>query len=173
MLAAALQAVWKRTPVARGAPVLNGLLVVLLGMSVGLTLPWVRPALPLPAAQREWGEITSTPVEATAFMCATLPAEARVLAYLPFSSYQEWACPRLPVFNDTRFELYPLEQWLDYMAIDRGRFDWQSVAEKYGVTHLFFSVLWQPQAIRAVQAAPCWVELYRDEYAMIFARTCR
>lgn len=171
-LAAGLHA-WRPAarPPARGKPWLNGLVLGLLGVGLVASLPWWRHALPLPRQRRELVTRT-TPVAAMDFLCARAPDNARVYQYQPFSSYQIWACPRLKVFLDTRLELYPFEQWMAYFAIEQGRFDWEEVADRYGITHLFLSAEFQEQAVRAATASDCWQEIYRDERAVIFEKIC-
>jgi hypothetical protein len=174
VLASGLQTWWKQPQISSpGMPLLNGLIVGLLGVSVMTTLPSVRCKLPLAPERRQVVYTATTPVAATNFLCARLPESARVYGYLEFNSYQIWGCPRLRVFIDTRFELYPLTQWLDYIAIKSGRFDWESVADKYRVSHLFLSPWFQEQAVRAAAASSCWREIYRDDQAVVFEKTCK
>ncbi len=171
VLAEAIAAVWRQRP--RHTPSLPAtLLIVLLLLGDVLSLPWWRGVLPdgiVPSAYLA----PTTPVAATAYLCEHAPEAARVYQHQVFASYQIWACPRLPVFIDTRLELYPTAQWEDYFAIEQGRFDWEEVAGKYGITHLFLSTYYQPQAIRAARASPRWREVYADDVAVIFARVAR
>ena len=80
-------------------------------------MPFWRDAVPRLPASLLSGR---TPVEATSVLCDRLPDDARVYQDFAFASYQEWACPRLPVFSDTRLELYPFEQWADYFVVAGG-----------------------------------------------------
>ena len=63
-----------------------------------------------------------------------------------------------------------MEQWDDYTAVNNGRYDWQAIMERYGMTYLFLSVKDQPSIVAAAQAAPGWQEIYRDEQAVIFRK---
>jgi hypothetical protein len=174
VLAAGLQTWWKRPRLSSsGAPLMNGLIVGLMGVCVATTLPSVRCRLPLSPERRQVADAARTPVAATNFLCARLPENARIYGFQPFNSYQIWGCPRLRVFIDTRFELYPLDQWLDYLAIEKGRFDWERVADKYQVTHLFLSPRLQKQVTRAAAASSCWREIYRDDRAVVFEKACK
>lgn len=157
-------------PLRRGKPVLNGVILAFFGLVLLIMLPWWRTALPLPPDQTRL-ETTSTPIAAMDFMCATFSPESRSYQHFAFASYQIWACPRLPVFADTRIELYPKPQWDDYFAIENGRFDWQQVADSYRLTHLLLDPQMQPLAIRAATAADCWESIYQDERAILFARS--
>ncbi len=162
-------AYWQR-PLPKGKSWVNLLLIAIMGVMVGLGLPWWRGTLPPWTPERVLSR--STPVAATAFLCKQAPPEARVYQEQGFGSYQIWACPRLPVFIDTRVELYPASQWEDYFAIGMGRFDWENIAAQYRLTHLMFSVADHKNGIRAAMASPCWEKLYEDDIAVIFVRRC-
>lgn len=149
---------------------LNGAILVIFGLSVLMALPWWRGSLPLPQEKRVLASI-NTPQAATAFLCRqadTTERPIRVYQHFAFASYQIWACPDLPVFIDTRIEMYDGRIWTDYFAISEGRFDWTSVAKDHGITHLFLDPLEQPQAIRAAQSNICWSQTYQDDVAVIF-----
>lgn len=168
LLAAGL-AGWWRQPASSygGKPGLNGLLLAVMLLAALILLPWWRSALPM-APARQAHVTPLTPEAATEYLCETLPDGARVFQYQPFTSYQIWACPRLPVFIDTRIELYPQEQWEDYFNVELGRFNWQDSMDQYGITHLFLSTTMQEWAVKAATADDCWQEIYRDERAVLF-----
>lgn len=152
-------------------PLLNGTLLIFLGIGVVLSTPWLRNAFPW-LAERKPIVSHMTPIRATAFLCSHIPAEgARIYQHQAFGSYQEWACPTHPVFIDTRIELYPQEQWEDYLVINNARYDWEKITQRYGFTHLFLSVSDQQTAISAVRSSPRWREIYSDERAVLFERT--
>ena len=62
-----------------------------------------------------------------------LGGNVRVFNEIAFGSYMEWACPAVPVFMDTRFELYDEALWRDYIAVSDGRWDWEAILARYGV----------------------------------------
>lgn len=151
-------------------PALNGTVSLLLVAGVLLSLPWFRASLPALETRKPLLS-AMTPVQAVDFLCAhTSATSARIYQDQAFASYQIWACPQLPVFIDTRIELYPLAQWDDYAAISGARFDWEEIAARYGITHLLLSTVQQQDLIRAAASAPGWRLLYRDERAVIFVR---
>ncbi len=144
------------------------LLLTLIALDI-ICLPWFRSAFP------QWRErrgviMRDTPIAATAYACEHLPADARIFNEMGYGSYIIWGCPRLPVFIDTRVELYPLEEWQDYLAISIARYDWQRLLDRHGITHLLLSAGNQPYLIEAASESPCWKELYRDEISAIFER---
>ena len=171
-LAAAIAAWWHPPEtIPPGKPALNALIIGFLLLAMFLSLPWWRGRIPYPLAPRSFVSAT-TPVQATRVLCENAPEDARVYQYQAFGAYQIWACPRLKVFVDTRIELYTADIWRDYFKIEAGRFDWQDVADRYRLTHLFLSPDVQRDAIDAAQASDCWQPFYGDAHAVIFVRTC-
>ncbi|MCD6289305.1 MAG: hypothetical protein J7M34_02285 [Anaerolineae bacterium] len=153
----------------RGRPWANAVILGLLIIMAIICLPWFRSAFP--AWNRHRSVIKrGTPIAATAYICEHLPSDARVFNEMGYGSYMIWGCPRLPVFIDTRIELYSFQELKEYLAIGFGRYDWQQLLARYGITHLLLSREVQPHLIEAADASPCWEELYRDRYSVVFAR---
>ncbi len=173
ILADGLDHLWTRQrTVPLGKIRLNGLLLGILGTFLLLVLPWWRGSLPLEPEKRSLPSY-NTPQAATTFLCRRTGSgenSPRVFQYSVFASYHIWACPDIPVFADTRIELFDGRVWSDYIAIDQGRFDWENVAKRYGITHLFLDPQEQPQAVRAARTSACWANIYQDDRAMIFER---
>jgi hypothetical protein len=146
-------------------------LATLVGFAL-ISLPWLRSALPVRISHRN--VITQyTPIGATAYVCDNLPTGARIFNEMSYGSYMIWGCPRLPVFIDTRIELYPFEEWEEYLAISIGQYNWQRLLDQYGITHLLLNRKVQPYLITAAAESPCWKEVYRDDVSVVFARTER
>jgi hypothetical protein len=133
-----------------------------------LSLPWLRPYVPMPRWRRPYLS-SDTPVEAVAFLC-DLPEPGRVFHTEGYGSYMIWACPEVPVFADTRIELYPEEQWMDYLALGGARYDWQALLDRYGIDTLLLRREGQEKLIEAATAAPEWERLYEDDEAVILQR---
>ncbi len=155
-------------PITWDRPIINLALAGALSAGLIFTLPWLRP-LVQPGGNSEWTSV-DTPVAAVDHLCREAPAGARVYQEQSFASYQIFACPGLPVFVDTRFELYPLEQWQDYLAVSGARFDWEEVLARHRVDYLLLGLEAQPHAVRAAEASANWRETYRDDRAVVFAR---
>jgi hypothetical protein len=150
---------------ARRRPI-NLAIAALVGLLAVLSLPWLRPYLPWPRAAPGF-LYAGTPVEAVAFL-RDLSTPRRVYHREFYGSYMIWASPEVPVFIDTRFELYPPEQWQDYAAVYVGRYDWQDILESYGVDTLLLERKTQQALIEAATSAPDWQLAYEDEQAMVF-----
>ncbi len=147
---------------------INLLLAIVMAAGLVGSLPWLRPVLQ-PGGMTEW-TAPDTPVAAVDFLCREAPAGARVYQEQGFASYQILACPALPVFIDTRIELYPLEHWLDYLAVSNARFDWEEILARHEVDYLLLDLEAQEHAVRAAEASANWQETYRDDRAVVFRR---
>ncbi|HXG24858.1 MAG TPA: hypothetical protein VNJ09_09910, partial [Chthonomonadales bacterium] len=170
ILAGGLQARWGRF--FGSWPGIRWANIVLLGVLFGgaiISLPWWRHRLPLPPPRRELAAST-TPMAAMDFLCSAAPEGARTYQHQVFGSYQIWACPKLPIFINTRIELYPEELWQEYFDIESGRYNWESITDKYQIRYLILSPREQPKAIEAARSSPRWQEIYRDDRAVIFER---
>lgn len=171
ILAQLLRGWWRQPwPLLPGKPLVTATIMALLLLFVGMMLPWWRPAIPKLVATRPWLD-ASTPVDATRFLCDEFSPGTRGYQAIAFASYMEAACPDLPTFMDTRFELYPIEQWDEYIDLQNGRYRWTEVVEKYGMRYIFADSKDQPNLVDAVAADAGWQEIYRDERAVIFAPT--
>jgi hypothetical protein len=167
-----VQAATLRAPRARrqfaGSPALNGMLIGMLGLLVALALPWIKPALDLPPSV---GALISeeTPVQAVAFLRAQPDRPKRLFHTEAYGSYLIWAAPEQPVFVDTRIELYPYDQWRDYINLGQAN----NVAElmrKYDIDGMLLSVKYQQPLIDALRADPAWAERYHDKQSVYFTR---
>jgi hypothetical protein len=153
----------------RDTPAFNYILLAMLLICIGVSLPWLRGALPLDDEHRSLAAATETPTAATARLCALGPT-TRVFNEIGFGSYQAWACPEVPVFMDTRFELYPSAMWKDYIAVSNGQHDWQDTLRQYGVNTILARKDNQKMLITAARTASDWRILYEDDMAVLFQR---
>jgi len=73
------------------------------------------------------------------------------------------------VFVDPRVELYPYEQWLDYIRIGQGTRSLSLLAE-YGADRVLLDRKMQPELSLVLTADASWVKEYEDDYAEIWTR---
>jgi len=144
------------------------LLVILIAMAI-ISLPWVKPLLPLPAAKA--GLVSQeTPLKATNFLLANHPP-GRIFNDMAFGSYLIWATqPDYKVFVDPRIELYPAETWREYLILINGLPGWESMLEEYGVHTLMLNPKDQAELIKQVERSANWRRLYADDAAVIYTR---
>lgn len=151
-------------------PRLNyGLGAILMALSV-LFLPGLR--------ERWWTNSpatlsTTTPVAAAEWLRNHPDLSGPLWSDLAFASYVEYALPNRPVWIDTRFEVYPVEQWERYVAISQADPGWEILLEGTGARLLMVSRVDQPRLVEALKQASTWCERYRDTVAVIFSRQHR
>lgn len=160
---------WPPQARAPGSPMLNWSLVGLWLTLAFLALPWLKPLWPLPPDKA--GLVSAeTPVAATRFLLNT-PQPQPLFNFSDFGSYLIWeAYPAYRVFVDPRFELYSVQVWNDYLAIQAVQADWEARLQNYGVQTLMLSPVFQPELVQAVRQSSHWREVYADPVAVIAVR---
>lgn len=177
ILAEEWAALWPRLAAApaRRHPV-NLILLLLLAVPVALAQPWWVERLPLPETywKQVWrgspiGPLVSqaTPVAAVEYLRAH--PGGRLFHEMGYGSYLIWAMPEQGVFVDPRVELYPYEQWLDYVRIGRG-VRYNELLEGYGADRLMVDRELQGELIRALEDDPRWEQEYADGRTEIWRR---
>jgi hypothetical protein len=86
-----------------------------------------------------------------------------------YGSYLIWADPAQGVFLDPRVELYPYQQWLDYIKINNG-LHYEELFNKYGVNRVLLNKELQPELMAALGKDPLWSREYTDLYAEIWIK---
>jgi len=152
----------------RRATIMNYVVLAVMAFFTIAMLPWVRPYVP-PPFSRSYVVEDFNPEEAARRLCALGPT-ARPFTNIFFASYLEWACPAVPTFIDTRFELYPAAMWQDYIRITNGLYDWEERLARYGINVLFVQKESEFELIAAAKASGRWETLYEDAYAILMRR---
>ncbi|GAB4216370.1 MAG: hypothetical protein OHK0022_57420 [Roseiflexaceae bacterium] len=150
-----------------GAPVLNRALIGMLALLLVLGLPWVKPLLLPPPV----GAVLApeTPVAATQAL-RTLPAPPQRLFHaMSYGSYLIWAAPEQRVFIDPRIELYPYQQWRDYLNLGLGN-NVPELLRSYGFDGMLLSKTEQSALISVIRREPAWVLQYEDTQSIIFLK---
>lgn len=143
---------------------------LLLGLLVA-TLPWWKEQLGLPPAL---GLLLSaeTPVAATEQLRALPQRPARLFHDMGFGSYLIWAAPEQRVFVDPRIELYPYQQWIDYIELGQGKAV-DTLTRRYG----FDGWLLDPQAqaglVAALEQDDRWQRMFTTDEAVYFGPRLR
>lgn len=83
--------------------------------------------------------------------------------------------PTQQVFIDTRYEVHPGTVWDDYGAVMAGRFDWESILDKYGIQRVAIDPEHSVNLERALEASGTWSEVWRSDHgnshAVVWTRT--
>jgi len=152
----------------QGLPAMNWVLIGILSLLLLLGLPWVKPALDLPP---ELGNLLDqdTPVAATTFMRADAQRPERLFHSMSAGSYLIWAAPEQSVFIDPRIELYPMEQWHDYINLSNGE-NVDALLAKYQIDGLLLHNEQQEALLEHVRADPVWDVRYEDAQSTYLVR---
>ena len=155
----------------------NVILAILLWIPVIAVQPWFVESMPLPDTY--WAMVwrgvdvgplvdVETPVRAVQYL-QEHPG-GRLFNEMGYGSYLIWAVPDQGVFVDTRVELYPYEQWLDYINISRG-VRYNTLLSNYGVNRILLDLEKQDELALALADDPLWDLEYGDPYSQIWQRT--
>lgn len=149
-----------------GSPLLNrtlSLLFLLLSLAL---LPGVRDAWWTDAPEAT----ENTPVAAVEWLAGRPELAGPLWSEIGFSSYLEFALPERSTWIDTRFEVFPVEQWQAYKDITEANYNWQILLDETGANLLMVSTLTQLDILSALDGSSAWCQLYRDEVAVIYQR---
>lgn len=145
---------------------MNRLIAGLLGLLLLATLPWWKETIGLPPVL---GSLLSeqTPVAATAQL-QTLPQRPeRLFHEMGFGSYLIWAAPEQRIFLDPRIELYPYEQWRDYILLGQGK-QIDELRQRYGFDGWLLNPETQADLVAALDQHPGWQRGFTTDEAVYF-----
>jgi hypothetical protein len=153
---------------------LNVVLVIVIFIPILLVQPWFVEGAPLP--ERYWAMIQrnspagplvdiATPVQAAEYLRQN--PGGKLFNEMGYGSYLIWAVPEQGVFIDPRVELYPYEQWQDYIEINRG-YRHNEILAKYGADRILLDKNIQPELATALANDPAWQLEYEDTLSQIW-----
>ena len=147
------------------------------GLNLALSLAFIiLPLALLPGVRDAWwpeapAVTENTPIAATQWLAARPDLPGPLWSEIGFSSYLEFALQGRPVWIDTRFEVFPVEQWQSYKDISNASYNWQALLDETGANLLMISVTQQPALLKAMNIQTLWCEIYRDEGTVIYQRS--
>jgi hypothetical protein len=156
--------------------VLNVFIALLLFVPLVAVQPWFVERVPLP--QTYWkmvllgapsGPLLSagTPVAATEYL--EQHPGGKLFNEMGYGSYLIWAMPQQGVFVDPRVELYPYEQWLDYIKITNGT-RYNELLAHYGADRIMLDKEKQKNLAQSLVNDPLWEKEYEDPYTEIWRK---
>ncbi|MBA3943971.1 MAG: hypothetical protein H0X37_05345 [Herpetosiphonaceae bacterium] len=147
-------------------PLLNRMIATLLAALLLATLPWWKAGLGLPP---ELGNLLSvqTPRTATTQLQRLPILPQHLFHEMGFGSYLIWAAPNQRVFVDPRIELYPYEQWRDYILLGQGR-NVDELAQRYHFDGWLINPAAQRDLLTALDHDPRWQRLFTTPDAVYF-----
>jgi len=148
-----------------GKPFFNSLVFVLLLLFPLVLLPKIRGNWMVDAPS---AYTSNTPIAAVAWLKLHPELPGNLWADLAMSVYIIYALPERPVWIDTRTNLFPMEQWSDYIRIVNVINNWEVLLARDHVSLLLLDLKEQSLLIQALAESPHWESPYRDEYSVIF-----
>jgi hypothetical protein len=156
---------------------LNLIITIILFIPVLFVQPWFVERFPLP--ERYWKLVirhspvgplvgVETPVEAVEYL-REHPG-GKLFNEMGYGSYLIWALPDQSVFIDPRVELYPFDQWEDYVHITNG-LRYNELLDKYGADRLLIDTQLQPELAQVLENDPAWTEEYQGSRSQIWSKT--
>lgn len=148
-----------------GKPIFNVIFFIVLLLLPLTLLPkvrgyWLPESLP--------AYTSNTPIAAVEWLKKHSELPGNLWADLAMSVYIIYALPERPVWIDTRTDLFPMEQWSDYISIVNVRCSWKTLLSRDNVKLLLLDPKQQPLLIQALTESPHWYSPYQDEYSVIF-----
>lgn len=146
---------------------LNALLLTLM-----LTLPFAL----LPGLREQWWPeappvlAETTPVEVTDWLADRPELPGQLWSDMAFSSYLIYALPERLVWNDTRIELYPPEQWERYIALAEAAPTWPQIAAEENINLFMLHPQFEERLVQALSMSAEWCELFRADNVHLFGR---
>ena len=172
ILTASLLAEWGAryldSPVEKEKPAINIFAACLLLLIPFSLLPGFRDSW-WPDAPNAYD--SANPVNATEWLATHPELEGPLWSDFSFSSYLIFALPSRPVWIDTRFELYPSEQWEKYLAIADASPQWEEFLNEENIQLVMLSTDGEPLLISAMEKSSQWCEKYHDEDSVIFIKS--
>jgi len=155
---------------------INLALAALLFVPTIAVQPWFVERMPLPNTY--WQQVLRSSPVGPLIMVPTPVAAVEYLKSHPggrlfnemgYGSYLIWAIPEQGVFVDTRVELFPFEQWMDYIHINRGT-NYNEILSKYGVDRILLDKTEQSDLATALTKDRLWYMEYDDQYSQIWSK---
>jgi hypothetical protein len=111
-----------------------------------------------------------TPVAATEFL-RSHPG-GKLFNEMGYGSYLIWADSEQKVFVDPRVELYPYDQWMDYIKVNNG-VNYNAILSKYGADRILLDKQLQTDLMILLSEDPQWTLEYEDQYAQVWNKSTR
>jgi hypothetical protein len=154
----------------------NTIILLILAIPLILTQPWFIEKLPLPDIY--WKRVikdsgigplvsNKTPVNAVKYLSEN--PGGRLFNDMGYGSYMIWAIPDQNVFIDTRVELYPFEQWQDYVYTISG-LRYNEILDKYGVNRILLSKESQEELSYQLKNDSNWEKEYEDNFSEVWIK---
>jgi hypothetical protein len=150
----------------RGSAPLNACFLAVVVAATALLLPRSFSHDPRVGADRF---LMAAPQSQISALARTLPAGSRLFVSQPSASWVEFALPSMPVFVDSRIELFSEPVWDDYFSVVHGEVGYDEILDRWGIDAVLTDI--HTERLRDILLRdPQWALLLRDEQAAVFIR---
>jgi hypothetical protein len=155
---------------------LNLALAILIFIPTLAVQPWFVEQIPLPDTY--WQQVLrgstagpligiETPVAASEYL-QSHPG-GHLFNEMGYGSYLIWAVPEQGDFIDPRVELFPYDQWMDYIQVNNGA-NYNEILANYGADRILLDKKLQAGLASALSKDRLWSLEYEDQYAQIWLK---
>jgi hypothetical protein len=159
---------WKpTTEEPRGSPLMNALLVTSICATAVIVMPFWRagPSTQPPAY------LIQAPASLVDAMASALPPGSRLFVSQTYASWFEFALPSMPVFVDSRIELFPTSIWDEYLDVRDAREGWQATLDGWDVDAVVINPDQDGAFIEPMNDDPAWRLAFHDAQGYLFVRS--
>ena len=151
----------------RGSPFMNTLLVTTIIAAAIVLMPiWRGPS---PTGDPAFlAQAPESLVDATE---AGVPPGSRLFVSQTYASWFELELPSMPVFVDSRIELFPTSIWDDYIDISSARDGWQATLDRWDVDAVVINPDQDGTLISHIEDDPAWRLAFQDDSGYLFVRS--
>ena len=86
-----------------------------------------------------------------------------------YGSYLIHAAPEQQVWIDTRFHIYSVEHWKNYLSISNAELGWQEKLVENNIGTIFIDKISQDKLIAELKLSSYYCEVYEDDVSIIFS----
>ncbi len=152
----------------------NFLACGILLLVIVFSLPWLEAFNPI-LSQPGRAHRTETDLQEISDRLRAEEGDGRIFTHFAWGEYLGWSlAPRYTVFMDGRIEIIPDDVWMQYVAVTRGRADWQEILSDYDVDYLLLDASgYHHDLLPLVERSCLWRQVERRGDAILFRRVNR
>jgi hypothetical protein len=150
----------------RGSQSMNALLVTTIVAAAVIVMPIWRAPDPT-GAPSYLGQAPASLVDAAE---AGLPPGSRLFVSQTYASWFELELPSMPVFVDSRIELFPTSTWESYLEVGGAREGWQVTLDRWDVDAVVINPDQDGALTAHIRDDPEWRLAFKDASGFLFVR---
>jgi hypothetical protein len=155
---------WGQRPLARGSPVANWIILLLV-----LAAAILKVLIPITPASQALAEARILPAQAADWIVENQP-EGKLFNSYNWGGYLLWRLwPAYPVYADGRTDVYPNALLQEYLQIVTGQLDAPALFDERGIRAVVIEQ--ESPLVAQLIKSGLWQEVHRDEKAAVLVRS--